>query len=155
MVIVNLTRATTRKGFVRTERANDLQFSLAVKVLPSNNSKNSSLCRGYEYQVGKSVPLSCEYGDPQFWGPRVYEIVAFKHVIKLSPLSVFLGCIFSHHLCSRRQFLWCMFAIICFLLLPLGRHPLCSSLLFQTLAFVSQVGLGSSTPSLLQADHLN
>ena len=114
MVIVNLTRATTHKGFVRTERANDLQFSLTVKVLPSNNSKNSSLCRGYEYQVGKSVPLSCEYGDPQFWGPQVYEIVAFKHVIKLSPLSVFLGCIFSHHLCSRRQFLWCMFAIICF-----------------------------------------
>ena len=45
-VIVDLTKATTHEAFLRTEGANDLQFSLTVEVLPSNNLKNNSLCRG-------------------------------------------------------------------------------------------------------------
>ena len=44
-MIVNLTKATTHKALIRTEGANDLQSSLTVEVLPSNNSKNGSLCR--------------------------------------------------------------------------------------------------------------
>ena len=54
-MIVNLTRATTHETFFQTEGANDLQFSLTMEVLPSNNLKNDSLCRGCKYQVGKSV----------------------------------------------------------------------------------------------------
>ena len=54
---MNLTKATTHEAFFQTEGVNDLQFSLTVEVLPSNNSKNSSLCRGYKYQAGKTVPF--------------------------------------------------------------------------------------------------
>ena len=54
---MNLTKATTHEAFFQTEGVNDLQFSLTVEVLHSNNSKNSSLCQGCKYQVGKPVPL--------------------------------------------------------------------------------------------------
>ena len=54
-MIVNLTKTTTHEAFFRTEGANNLQFSLKVEVLPLNNSKNGSLCRGCESQVGKTV----------------------------------------------------------------------------------------------------
>jgi len=40
------------------EGTNDLQFSLTVEVLTSNNSKNSSLCRRYKYQPGKTVSFA-------------------------------------------------------------------------------------------------
>ena len=40
---MNLIKATTYEAFFQMEGANDLQFSLTVEVLPSNNSKNGSL----------------------------------------------------------------------------------------------------------------
>ena len=49
----------------QTEGVNDLQFSLTMEVLRSNNLKNGSLYHGCMYQVGKSVPFIAENGFNQ------------------------------------------------------------------------------------------
>ena len=43
--------AAKHEAFSRTEEANSLQFSLTVEVLPSNNLRISSICKGSKYQV--------------------------------------------------------------------------------------------------------